>query len=189
MSPGWQSGRGSLSKDYAILKISHLGDWNFEGPALFSGMEQTGEENNNHTQPLADSPFHQEHELSTRVRSSNNPLRLQTPGKAPWLFWLQKPEGLNKFNDVGLLCRLKLLLFLWSMHSNSFCQYLINTMVTGLLESLNDYPIKVWSAWGVPTCKKENLRQTKCSQIFLHPQKTTYFGQWDNCNSIINKYI
>ena len=35
MSPGWQSGRGSLSKDYAILKISHLGDWNFEGPALF----------------------------------------------------------------------------------------------------------------------------------------------------------
>lgn len=34
--------RGSLSKDYAILKISHLGDWNFEDPALFSGMEQTG---------------------------------------------------------------------------------------------------------------------------------------------------
>lgn len=162
MSPGWQSGRGSLSKDYAILKISHLGDWNFEGPALFSGMEQMGEEKNNHTEPLADSPFHQEHEFSTGVCSSDNPLWLQTPGKASWLFWLQKPEGLNNFNYVGLLSRLELLLFLWFMYSNSFAN--ISPMpwfqVTGILES-EWYPIKVWNAWGFPTCKKGHTSQAK----------------------------
>ena len=32
-------------------------------------------------------PFHQEHEFSTGICSSNNPLRFQTPGKALWLFW------------------------------------------------------------------------------------------------------
>lgn len=63
-----------------------------------SGMEQMGEEKNSHTEPLTDSPFHQEHELSTGVCSSNNPLWLQTPSKASWLFWLQKPDGQNNLN-------------------------------------------------------------------------------------------
>lgn len=50
MSPGWQSGRGSLSKDYAILKISHLGDWNFEDPALFLWHGTDGEKKKTTTQ-------------------------------------------------------------------------------------------------------------------------------------------
>lgn len=79
----------SLSKDYAILKISHLGDWKFRRSSSFPlAWNRWGEEQNNHTEPLADSPFHQEHEFSAGVCSSNNPLWLQTPGEAAWLFWL-----------------------------------------------------------------------------------------------------